>query len=832
MKAALDLAQLDDRVKGLMVERSEEKGEKDADRPQMAGQSGTFADLVRPDLATDANQVRVADLEGLLEKPGLARRVSFFLEAIFQRLAADWRRDGEEQNARFLWLVASLALGAASYFNLPDEPSLTFLLTATLGLAVVALQRALRGRRVFLLLVVGMGIFGCTAAAFQSQFFTTPVLAEARSASIVGRIERVERRSSGDERWTLAVESIERLAAQQTPHKLLLVRKSVGGAYRAGERVQIYARLVPLQRPAYPGGFDYGRYLWSRSIGAQGYMGRRVERQPSVEREGLVGLWQQGGVLVEQMRSAVAGYIGARMEGEAAGLAIALSVGKRDRLTEEVETNLRRSGLAHILAISGLHMGLIAMAVFWGMRSVLSSLPHLALTYPIKEWAAGVALAAAAFYLVLSGASVATIRAFLMTAIFLLAIMAGRSALTMHNLALALLVLVLMQPYGVIEAGMQMSFAATAALIATYDRVTRMRRSSAGREEALAKRGGLAATSALGPLLHVSQGAAKWIIGIGLTSLIASFAVLPFSVAHFQQMAPLGLIANLLVMPIISLVVMPLGLVSFVLAPLGLQSLPLQGVQWGLEQVIALSGLVSSHSDPSMVVVRAGGQFLLPAVLALMLFAIHRRTMALLALIPAAAALMLWWGGSLGDMWISETGRRMAVRGVDQRWQLIGSNRMVLDFSALLRADGDVRAALNEGTGGGAKGLLRTESSHQPWACDQHACVMAGLRTASGPKTNLSAALVKHPGAFDEECARRDIIISKLPIPSTCIAPKLTMGRQELEANGSVLVTFAHKSQSPPNSAQSGDIANRSREWALSMQSAMPKGRRPWHREP
>ncbi|WP_319531710.1 ComEC/Rec2 family competence protein [uncultured Cohaesibacter sp.] len=834
MKAEQDLAQLGDGVKGLMADRNEEKGEKGHNGPLAAGQQGLFYDFPVPTKPERARAEGAPGLAGLTLRPGLLRRLLFRGEAILERLAEDWRRDGEEQNARFLWLVCALALGAASYFSLPDEPNLLVLGCLVLALSLVVINRARRGRSVFLILIAVMGMLGCLSAGLQSQLFTTPVLAKEQSAEIVGQLERVERRVSGDERWTVRVESIKRLKAEETPAKLLLVRKAQGEDFHAGDRLRMFARIAPLQRSAYPGGFDYGRFLWSRSIGAQGYLSKRIERLPARQDDGLSSIAQGLSVQVEGMRAAIADYIAERMEGDAAGLAVALSVGKRDRLAEQVETDLRRSGLAHILAISGLHMGLVAMSVFWGVRMLLSLLPPLALGHPIKEWSAGIALICATFYLVLSGASFATIRAFVMIAIFLVAIMAGRSALTMHNLALAMLLLLFLQPYGVIEAGMQMSFAATAALIATYDRFT-VRRREALAKDGEVKRGGANHLNGVpGGIVLLSYGSFKWIAGIGLTSLIASLAVLPFSIAHFQQVAPLGLIANLMVMPIISLVVMPLGLLSFVFYPFGLQSLPLIGAQWGLEQVIWFAHIVSSHSDPNMVIVKQGGSFLLVATFALMIFAIHRRTLALTALVPAVVAVLLWWGGDGGDLWVSESGRRIAVRGDDQRWQLIGSNRMVLDFSALLRAEGDVRAVSQEDVVG--RDQLRTVRGGAGLAtCDQDACVIRSLLTSSGEVTGLSVALIKNPSAFAEECSKRSVIVSNLPAPQTCTGPKLVMDRDVLAKRGSQTMTFiADKSsegQSPVHDPPTMSTSSQSMiDWQLSIQTAMPKGKRPWHR--
>ncbi len=763
------------------------------------------------------------DWLGLTGRPVLARRLMFRLEAFWQLLARNWQEDCVDQNARFLWVGVFMGFGAAAYYALPDEPSFPVLLAVALGLCVWAFIRARKGVITFPLLLATSVVVGLCAACGHGQFATTPVLSQSFSGEVTGRLERVEQRGTAErpqERWTIAVEAINKLKPEETPRKLLLVRRAMGETYRVGERLKMVAQLTPLQQPAYPGGFDYGRYLWARAIGGQGYLGRSITRLPD-KREGALasfGLMLKDGI--ERTRQRVASYITGRVDGKAGGLAAALAVGKRDFLSEDVETALRRSGLAHILAISGLHMALVTMTVFWGVRGFLALWPFLSLRYPIKQWAAGAALLSAVAYLVLSGASVATIRAFCMTAIFLVAILAKRPAMTMQNLALVLILLIFMQPYGVVEAGMQMSFAATAALIASYDRLTRFRYRRADADHGAGAGWGLVT----GGILTVG----RWIAGIGLTSLIASIAVLPFSVAHFQQMAPYGLVTNLLAMPLVSLLVMPMGLVSVLLTPFGLQSWPLELAEWGLDWVISIAEMTSRWSSADYLVIKAGGNFLPLAVLGLAVYTIHRRMLSSLAAIPMLLALVLWWYSPMPDLWISEGGTRIATRDANGAWQLTGGRRKTLDFNALLRADGDTRAL---GDGASVPGVS---------ACDKEACLASSIYTVRGDRTSLSLAIVKKPAAFAEECLRRDIIVSRLPIPQNCVGTALILGEAALAESGARFISFKTVDSGtsvPCEEATDGDpcgqsingLGNGDRpRWTMKEMTALPQGKRPW----
>ncbi len=761
---------------------------------------------VRPPIP--AGTVRVKTFQPSI---GFWMRLYLRLEAVGLSLAANWREDCEHRNARFLWCALAMAFGAASYYSLPDEPSLMILL----GLVAVSVswvwRRARKGAVDFLLLLVVSAGIGLSVASYQGQFSSTPVLTRAFSSPVTGVIDHIDYRQKNgrkDERWTLRVEAIDRIGSDPKPERLLLVRKALGARFDAGERVKLWARMQPLQRPAFPGAFDYARYLWARSIGGQGYMGREIERLPKMHVSGLSGLWAEAKHRIESLRNSIAEQIAARMKGEAGGLAIALAVGKRDYLSNDVKDALRQSGLAHILAISGLHMALVAMSIFWGARALFALVPSLALSYPIKQWAAGIALLCAFGYLVLSGNSVATIRAFLMTAIILLAILLGRPALTLHNLALALIVVIVVQPYSLVEAGMQMSFGATAALIASYDRLRTVRIRLGVKQEATDTHHH---PKGLGRMRIFVRTALRWVGGIGATSLIAGLAVLPFSIAHFQQMAPLGLLANLMVMPIVTLVVMPLGLVSILLVPIGLQSLTLPLVAWGLEQVIASARWIVEQSDDRLLVVSGQGMVLSMIVLALAAYAIHRRGLALLGIVPIVAALLVWQMTRPADLWISDNGARVAYRGTDQRWHLLGSSRITIDYASLLHFDGDARllkAARSHKAGkgvekrtpvgriaqpvGGSKENARdTRSDWQLLSgCDKAACFARDLARRDGHKTGLSIGLVRKASAFDEVCADRDIVVSKLPIPASCTKPRYRIGPDTLQKGGARFIWF------------------------------------------
>ena len=207
---------------------------------------------------------------------------------------------------------------------------------------------------------------------------------------------------------------------------------------------------------------------------------------------------------------------------------------------------MRDSGLAHLLAISGLHVGLIAGWLFFSVRFVLALIPTLALRVPINKWSAAIALLGAFAYMLLTGATVPTQRAFLMLALMMLAVMLDRVAISFRLLAWAAVAVLIWAPESLLSVSFQMSFAAVVGLTAIYeglDPVMTRWRSDGGRAQRL--------SLYLGAVL--------------LTTLVASVATVAFALYHFNRVAMCGLAANLIAVPLTALWVMPFALAAFIL---------------------------------------------------------------------------------------------------------------------------------------------------------------------------------------------------------------------------------------------------------------------------
>ena len=230
------------------------------------------------------------------------------------------------------------------------------------------------------------------------------------------------------------------LASSEQPHRLRVHIPHSSDALNPGDRVGFKARLYPVPAQVVPGGRDFQRELYFAGIGAVGYTFGAARRIAGPE---AAGGWRED---LRQLRTEMARRIAAVLPGSTGGVASALITGKRGAISEEVKQAFRDSGLSHLLAIAGLHLGLVGAFVFFAVRGGLALVPPVALRYPIKKIAAGVTLVVLACYLLISGAAIPTERAFVMNGLVFGAIIIDRLRISMRVCAIAAAVVLVIDP--------------------------------------------------------------------------------------------------------------------------------------------------------------------------------------------------------------------------------------------------------------------------------------------------------------------------------------------------------------------------------------------------
>ncbi|MBN9580439.1 MAG: ComEC family competence protein, partial [Afipia sp.] len=424
----------------------------------------------------------------------------------------------------FPWVPVAFGCGIAAYFAAEREPVAAVAVAAAVAACVAAFVA--RRHRVFPVLVLLVaGLAGFAAASLKTARVAHEVLARPLfSVSLTGFVETREARERTD-RFVLRVESMD---APRGAPKLERVRLSVkkGTAPAVGSYVELKARLLPPMSPLRPGGYDFGRDMYFAGISASGFVMGAI-RTVAPPRDG--GLRLAYAALMQDMRDGIDRRIRTVVDGDARAIATALLTGRRDAISTPVNDAMFISGLGHVLSISGYHMAVVAGVVFFAVRALLALFPALVATAPIKKWSAAAALVAAAFYLALSGAEVATQRSFFMTAVVLIAVMVDRRAITFRTLAVAAMIVLAVAPEALVHPSFQMSFAATLGLVALVQ---------AGMPNLLAS-----------PDNSRVARAALWggreIVLLALASLVAGLATTPYAAFHFHRVTPYGVVANL-----------------------------------------------------------------------------------------------------------------------------------------------------------------------------------------------------------------------------------------------------------------------------------------------
>ncbi|EJT05779.1 ComEC/Rec2-like protein [Rhizobium sp. CCGE 510] len=489
---------------------------------------------------------------------------------------------GEEADHGRLLLFSPVFLGAGAAFwfvaasDFPLVASLLSLLVLTIAVLITGRSRA--GLRATLL---APALFACgmLCAQFESWRASTVMLDSAVTTTVTGRVERREGDGRGRWRYILAVTGTEAPELKRPPGRITAIVRGADTPFEIGDLITGRARLTPPAGPALPelNDFSFGAYF--DGIGANGFFygapEKDLEAGPQAARSTSEALLEW----LYRLRSSIGDRIRSILPGDTGAFAAALVTDERRAISNATTEALRQSGLAHIVAISGLNMALSAGIFFVGFRMLLSLFPGVAQAYPTKKIAAAGALIAVTAYYLISGFGVSAERAFIMMAIMLVAVFFDRPSISLRNVVLSALVIIAISPSEVLGPSFQMSFAATLALVSGYQ----LWKDRRVRENAFLKL----------PIFRPVVAVAGFFGGVFLTSLIGGFSTALFSIEHFHRLTAYGLPANLATMPIISFIVMPAGLLAMLLMPFGLDAPLWKVVGFGLDLVIAVAKTVS-----------------------------------------------------------------------------------------------------------------------------------------------------------------------------------------------------------------------------------------------
>ena len=643
----------------------------------------------------------------------------------------------------FPFVPVFLAFGIGAWFALPFEPDLPFYGVAATVVSMAILLRW-RGPEVLHPIAVAAGCIavGMLSVGARAHLVQAPMLSNPYYGPVQGRIADIDRSQSDALRLTLDQVVLSGLSAQETP---ATVRVSLHGPppdlpYEPGQTVQLSARLAAPESAAEPGGFDFRRMAYFNQLGAVGYTASPV----------MLWLPPVGtDAAINRLRNRLSAEIEAAVPGDAGAFASGVMTGDRANISAAVVTDLRISSLAHLLAISGMNMAFLTGFVFALVRYGLALIPPVVLRINTRKLAAVAAFGVALFYLMLSGANVATTRAFLMVSVMLGAILLDRRAFSFRSVAISAIILLILQPESLTEPGFQLSFAATIALIAGFGPCQRW---------------------------FKTKGLPGWLdppAMLVVTSLLAGIATAPYAAATFNRFTDYGLMANLLTVPVMSLL-MGAGAVAALLAPLGLAAPALWVMQICAEWILFIAHWVA-RLDGAVTPIPAPGPMVVPILtLGALWVVLWPGRSRMVGVVPVLAALVMWGLVERPAFLVSSDGVLAGFLGPEGR-ALSSSKGAGFAAQSWLADDGDLTlpeaAALRQGFDG-------PKAARTFELAGYHGVVLSG----------------KTPGALAAAaCATVDIVVVPVAVPAggACLMIDAgflaTSGAVELRPEGTAL---------------------------------------------
>jgi len=655
-----------------------------------------------------------------------------------------------ERDQLALWVPVALGTGIAAWFGLPEPRLWILFLTVSLGLGGLALALGVRARlvRALAIFLLGAGI-GCGLAWERARDVAAPKLARPMIGQVSGQVIEVDPLPArGKIRLVVALDPGPGLPPKA---RLNLDEKGAPTGLLPGARVAAKARLEPPPPPPLPGAYDFAEVAWFQGIGATGKaMGPVTVTAPAPPGGGFMR-WLAGRQL------ALTTHIEHQLAGSEGGVAAAFVTGDVGAISDDDNNAFRRSGLAHLLSISGLHVTAVVAATMFLVLRLLALSPRLALRANLLLIAAAAGALAGIAYTLLSGAQVPTVRSCVAALLVLGGISLGREAMTLRMVAAGALIVMLFRPEALVGPSFQLSFAAVTAIIAFHEH-PKVRALLMKRDESM-----------IWKLL-------RELAGLLATGFLVEAALAPIAIYHFHRAGFYGALANIVAIPLTTFVIMPLEALALAADLVGvgapfwwLAGKGLLFLLWLARTVSALPGAVTAL--PSMPM----GAFLLMVAGGLWV-SLWRTRARRLGVVPFAIGMVWALLTPPPDLLVTGDGQHLAVRTPDGGLHLLRP-----------RAKDYVRQQFSEGSGVQATAL---DLDALPGAvCSRDVCV-ATLRRG-GRDWHLVATRTPYRldlTQFQEVCAWADIAISDRRLPRTCTPRWLKLDAEELGQTGGVAI--------------------------------------------
>ncbi len=490
--------------------------------------------------------------------------------AVLQAAWDSWLDAERERLAA--WLPVFMGTGVLWYYALRFEPAIW--LGPAVAIPAVCIAVRWPGPRWLFapLAAAALGFASAQMATARAPPLETGLPAHA--TIVTGTIRAVEALPDG-RRITILPAWLDAAANPLRRSVRVRLQRADDGALDSGDQIRIRALVRPPASPSYPGGWDLQRDAFYSGLGATGYALGRAERSAQAPPPNPMRL-------VQRLRETIARRVGAVIPGAAGAVSVTLLTGASMAIPAADHAAFRDSGLAHLLAVAGLHIGIVMGFALSVCRFGFALSERASLFWPTKKLSAIGALAAGGAYMVLTGMHVPIVRSFVMACLFTVALMADRRPFSLRGLALAAAALMLIAPQEVPDVSFQMSFSAVLALIAGYEALRPWLRRLHGK--------------------NLPRRFASHLAALALTSALAGSASAPYGAYHFGHVQIYFVLANMIAVPLTAMWTMPAGLLALVLMPLHLEALALVPMGWGARAILFVARTTAALPDAKIAV--------------------------------------------------------------------------------------------------------------------------------------------------------------------------------------------------------------------------------------
>jgi competence protein ComEC len=645
------------------------------------------------------------------------------------------------------WLAIGLASGIAAWFGLPEP---IWWLTTTAGSILVAMAALARGRdadshvhlrravvAMTLLFAIGLALVWTRSALIGAEPIARPQV-----LWIDGRVLLRENQPAEDRvRLTLAYRDAETALARKA--RVNVAPESLDPRIVEGARVHLRARLMPPAPPMVPGAYDFARTAWFAGLSATG---------SAIGPVMLVEQAKEGGTLAAAQR-ALSTHVRAQLSGSPGTIAAAFASGDRRGISTGDEEAMRDSGLTHLLSISGLHVSaVIAGAYFLALR-LLALWPWLTLRVRLPLLAAACGAGAGIGYTLLTGAEVPTVRSCVGSLLVLGALALGREPLSLRMVATAAFVVMLAWPEAVVSPSFQMSFVAVIAIVTLHD-AQPVRTFLAPREEST--------------LTRLSRRTAMLL----LTGFVIELALMPIVLFHFHRAGFYGAIANVVAIPLVTFVTMPLIAVALALDVVGLGTPAWALVGASLDLMLGIAHFIAAQPGAVKLMPQMGAGTFALFVAGGAWLALWRGRQRLYGLVPVVGGVALLLGTQAPDVLISGDGRNVGVAGEGDRLLVLREGRSDFARDNLLEL-----AAMSKEP---------VVVANWPDArCSEDFCALSIVRGGQTWDLLMGRSRSRiEERALAAACERSDIVIADRWLPASCRPRWLKADRSFLEQHG------------------------------------------------